>query len=249
MITIKNRFLIFSHRMLIYSKSMKLYDIKPIYVIIIATIILLVATFFNTITYPEQVTEEFYYRRRSKIGGFFKKVGSGIKKGATKTVGGIKKGAVVVGGGIKKGAAVVGGGIKKGAIKVGGGIKKVTSKIASKITKRKEIDTNFGDTNAPAIEKKTYSGPEGSLMDDESELYKSPVALKSTGKASSPEFNFDSLKSHNTSCSAAMSRCNSPFCLADGTLMTCANEYLTYMTKTDGLIPTYQEGDWDGFKF
>ena len=86
-------------------------------------------------------------------------------------------------------------------------------------------------------------------MEDESELYNSPVALKSTGKSSSPEFNFDSLTSHNKSCSAAMSRCNTPFCLGDGTLMTCANEYLTYMTKTNGLIPTYEEGAWDEFKF
>ena len=241
---------------------MKLYGMDPIYVLIIATIVLLVATFFNTVTYSEQVTEEFYYRRRrrrrrrrkrgSKVGGFFKKVGSGIKKTATTAGRGIKKTATTAGKGIKKTATTAGRGIKKGAVFVGKGVVNVGKKIGSKIKnigKKKEEKTKLDSVNIPTIQKKTYSGPEGSLMEDESELYNSPVALKSTGKASSPEFNFDSLKSHSKSCSAAMSRCNTPFCLGDGTLITCANEYLTYMTKKDGLIPTYGEGAWSGFQF
>ena len=66
-----------------------------------------------------------------------------------------------------------------------------------------------------------------------------------------PEFQWKSFEQHNKACAAAMKRCKTPFCInlntGKGPLMDCTNEYLNYFTKTNGLIPTYQSGDWSGF--
>lgn len=62
-------------------------------------------------------------------GGFFGKLWSGIKKGASAVWGGIKKGAGAVWGGIKKGAGAAWRGIKKAAGKVWDGTKWVAGKV------------------------------------------------------------------------------------------------------------------------
>lgn len=66
-----------------------------------------------------------------------------------------------------------------------------------------------------------------------------------------PEFNFDTFKQPDAACKAAMSKCKDPFCVdfdtGTGPLMDCVKEYVGYFSETNGLIPSYQSGDWSGF--
>jgi hypothetical protein len=68
-----------------------------------------------------------------------------------------------------------------------------------------------------------------------------------------PEFEWNTLNETDTSCKAAMDKCKDPFCMdfdtGTGPLMDCTKEYVKYFSETNGLIPTYQSGDWSGFSF
>lgn len=80
------------------------------------------------------------------------------------------------------------------------------------------------------------------------ETPKEPFASKRA-----PESNLASFKEHDKACQQSMDRCNTPFCInlktGTGPLLDCAKEYIAYASKKDGLIPTYQTGDWAMFSF